>query len=245
MIKINGNNSLQELFFNTNNSFDSDELRNELIKKADFKKDFNISFYISIRQDGINTILQIDKEKSSYKLKLVDNKFIDDNCPKKILNIVNQPKILDFFTHKKAMLQDFFLSQKDHIDINEMSLEYRMFKDNNKFAFLKDIRIISNNMRSYNSNETSKNMLSFGILEKIYNVTFLYLSEKELKYVLNNFKTIDETDILFNTDLEHSKNGEIFRSTSLNEVKDKILKIVDNNNDRNALIQRIQNDKNS
>ena len=234
MIAINGKNSLEGLFFDANNSFDSDELRNELIKKTKLEK-LNLSFYINIKNDDVMLWLRIKDRRNLYKLNFVDNKFKDNNsnCPKEVIDIINQSKALNYFSHKKEMLKDFFLSQKDYINIDEIQLGYGFY--NIPYQNFKDLMLISKNK---DCNENLHYSLFFSNLKKQGRFSFLHLSEKELKYVLDNFKAIDKCKIDFRITYKDSYIPNLFESTTLSEVKKDILKIVDEVNKLDNSMQK-------
>ena len=240
MIKIDGKNSLEDLFFKKSNPFADLKLIDDFHKKTKFKK-FNLFFNLGIVSDFVNFPFEIIEGKKSYKIELysVKNEFIDNKfkCPKEILEIMNQPKVLDYFTHKKAMLQDLLLSQKNDINLVKTTLKYSGFS-NEPFIIEKKLNIISRDSTPF---EKGKNVYELSIMnQEIYSkIGFDNLSEKELKYVLNNFSNKDKRDIYIRiTNMYKGSVNDFFESTTLSEVKKDILEMVDKHSDQKKSLQK-------
>ena len=225
MIKIDGKNSLVDLFFNTNNPFENNELYNLLKTETNIELTKS-SLEIKIYNDYIVDQLEFSTSNEAYVLVFVENNFEDKffNCPKELLDIINKPLILDYFKQKRTILQDFFSSQKNSIDLDRVCLKcnfyYKYFKNN------KTIEIMSNNFSE--SDKRQDHLLFFIDSDKDWRIDFCNLSEKELKYVLNNFKSTSNNIFFGITSKEFCKK-ESFENTTLSEAKNYILKMVDEN----------------
>lgn len=221
MVTLTGKNSIAEILSLSENDLTFfDKIAKEfglyyniLIKAFNDKEIKSIISFYNRNYECVYALSQEDFYRYIGYYETVD-KVIRDESNKNELN-----ETLDYLRYKMSIISDFLKFEKN-LKINELKVYFNsdVYFDNDSS---KDVVFClkSDANSSYNMH-----------IGKVFNndgCSFRYCNSKDIEYIMNNYKIKQNTEI-FLTNNRTRENRDFSVNKNINEVKDKILKFINN-----------------